>query len=121
MVWVAGGQLKGAAVDHLVAAVAPALKAVVLLGVDRGILAAELAAHAPGVPVTVIDDPSPESAMEAVVAAARESATPGDTVVLAPAAASLDMYAGMSRRGDLFARYAGRPSDPAPAVSDEGK
>jgi UDP-N-acetylmuramoylalanine--D-glutamate ligase len=44
--------------------------------------------------------------MAEVVAAARAAATAGDTVVLAPAAASLDMYPGMSRRGDLFAEYA---------------
>lgn len=112
VVWVAGGQLKGAAVDGLVAAVAPALKAVVLLGVDRGILADALAAAAPGVPVTVIDDPDPRSATAAVVAAARRAAEPGDTVVLAPAAASLDMYAGMSQRGDLFAACARETSDP---------
>jgi UDP-N-acetylmuramoylalanine--D-glutamate ligase len=44
-----------------------------------------------------------------VVDAARGAARPGDTVVLAPAAASLDMYAGMSQRGDLFARFAAEP------------
>ncbi|MDN6536002.1 MAG: UDP-N-acetylmuramoyl-L-alanine--D-glutamate ligase [Corynebacterium variabile] len=106
VVWVAGGQLKGAAVDGLVAAVAPALKAAVLLGVDRQILADELASTAPDVPVTVVDSTDPEAAMVEVVAAARAAADPGDTVVLAPAAASLDMYPGMSRRGDLFAEYA---------------
>ncbi|WP_297005822.1 UDP-N-acetylmuramoyl-L-alanine--D-glutamate ligase [uncultured Corynebacterium sp.] len=111
VIWVAGGQLKGAAVDGLVAAVAPSLKAVVLLGVDRGILAAELAATAPEIPVTVVDTTAPDVAMAEVVAAARYAANRGDTVVLAPAAASLDMYPGMSRRGDLFARYA-RESTP---------
>lgn len=106
VVWVAGGQLKGAAVDHLVAAVAPALRAAVLLGVDRQVLADELAAVAPQVPVTVVDGTDPVAAMAEVVAVARGYARPGDTVVLAPAAASLDMYPGMSRRGDLFARFA---------------
>lgn len=111
VIWVAGGQLKGAAVDHLVSAVAPALKAVVLLGVDRRVLADELAATAPQIPVTVVEETDPDTAMARVVAAARAAATPGDTVVLAPAAASLDMYPGMSRRGDLFASYA-RESTP---------
>ncbi|MDN6675296.1 MAG: UDP-N-acetylmuramoyl-L-alanine--D-glutamate ligase, partial [Corynebacterium variabile] len=103
---VAGGQLKGAAVAGLVAAVAPAHKAAVMLGMDRQILADELASTAPDVPVTVVDSTDPEAAMAEVVAAARAAADPGDTVVLAPAAASLDMYPGMSRRGDLFAEYA---------------
>jgi UDP-N-acetylmuramoylalanine--D-glutamate ligase len=79
---------------------------VVLLGVDRRILADELASAAPGVPVTVVDSTDPAAAMAEVVAAARAAATAGDTVVLAPAAAALDMYTGMSRRGDLFAEYA---------------
>lgn len=111
VVWVAGGQLKGAAVDELVADVAPGLRAAVLLGVDRHVLAAALAARVPDLPVTVVDETEPVAAMAAVVAAARAVATPGDTVVLAPAAASLDMYPGMSRRGDLFAQFAGEDAD----------
>lgn len=118
VVWVAGGQLKGARVDDLVAQVAPSVKAVVLLGVDRGVLAGELASAAPGTPVTVIDDTDPVGAMDAAVAAARGYASPGDTVVLAPAAASLDMYSGMSQRGDLFARFA-RATGKTPAGSAE--
>jgi UDP-N-acetylmuramoylalanine--D-glutamate ligase len=109
VVWVAGGQLKGAAVSGLVAEVAPTLRAAVLLGVDRGILADALATAAPDLPVTVIDETDPTAAMREVVGAARGAARPGDTVVLAPAAASLDMYAGMSQRGDLFARFAAEP------------
>ncbi len=107
VVWVAGGQLKGADVTELVAAVAPTLRAAVLLGVDRDILAEELASQAPQLPVTVVDSTDPEQAMTEVVSAARGYARPGDSVVLAPAAASLDMYSGMSRRGDLFAAAAG--------------
>ncbi|MGO1948812.1 MAG: UDP-N-acetylmuramoyl-L-alanine--D-glutamate ligase [Mycobacteriaceae bacterium] len=107
VVWVAGGQLKGARVDDLVAAVAPTLRAAVLLGVDRDILAGELASVAPGLPVTVVDTPDPGQAMAEAVAVARSYARPGDSVVLAPAAASLDMYGGMAQRGDLFAEEAG--------------
>ncbi|MDN6283563.1 MAG: UDP-N-acetylmuramoyl-L-alanine--D-glutamate ligase, partial [Corynebacterium sp.] len=92
--------------DELVAAVAPTLRAAVLLGVDRGIIADALAAAAPGLPVTVIDSVDPEEAMRLAVDAARGYADPGDAVVLAPAAASLDMYRGMSQRGDLFAAAA---------------
>ncbi|HIW92697.1 MAG TPA: UDP-N-acetylmuramoyl-L-alanine--D-glutamate ligase [Candidatus Corynebacterium avicola] len=106
VVWVAGGQLKGAEVDDLVKAVAPTLRAAVLLGVDRGIIAESLADGAPDVPVTVVDSTDPEDAMRLAVEAARGHARPGDAVVLAPAAASLDMYRGMSQRGDLFAAAA---------------
>ncbi|MEY8566706.1 UDP-N-acetylmuramoyl-L-alanine--D-glutamate ligase [Corynebacteriaceae bacterium 7-707] len=110
VVWVAGGQLKGAAVDGLVAEVAPGLRAAVLLGVDRHVLAEALAAVAPDVPVTVVDDTDPVGAMTEAVSAARAFASAGDSVVLAPAAASLDMFRGMSHRGDLFAELARYPA-----------
>ncbi|WP_370644017.1 UDP-N-acetylmuramoyl-L-alanine--D-glutamate ligase [Corynebacterium sp. ACRQL] len=106
VIWVAGGQLKGAAVDGLIRAIGGALKAVVALGVDRAELVAEVSRQLPDLPVTVVDATDPEEAMRAVARAAHGLAQPGDSVVLAPAAASLDMYTGMSQRGDLFAQYA---------------
>ncbi|MGP9725092.1 UDP-N-acetylmuramoyl-L-alanine--D-glutamate ligase [Corynebacterium sp. AOP40-9SA-29] len=112
VIWVAGGQLKGAAVDDLVAEVAPGLRGVVLLGVDRAILADALERTAPDVPVRVIDETDPVAAMSATVAAARDLAVSGMSVVLAPAAASLDMYDGMSHRGDLFAAAARKDGEP---------
>jgi UDP-N-acetylmuramoylalanine--D-glutamate ligase len=102
IVWVAGGQLKGVDVDELVAAVAGRLAGAVLLGVDRAQLAAALARHAPGIPVTEVAT-TDDGAMSEVVAAAARLAEPGDTVLLAPAAASLDMYTSYAARGDAFA------------------
>lgn len=108
VVWIAGGQLKGAAVDELVVKHAPNLRAVALLGADREILREALARLAPGVEVFVTDETDPQAAMDAVVRFAASAAQPGDTVLLAPAAASLDMYSGMSARGDAFAAAAMR-------------
>lgn len=110
VVWIAGGQLKGAAVDELINAHKDQLRAVALLGVDREVLREALNRLAPGVDVFVTDSTDPVRAMEEVVDFAASKAQPGDTVLLAPAAASLDMYSGMSARGDAFAAAAMRHS-----------
>jgi UDP-N-acetylmuramoylalanine--D-glutamate ligase len=108
VVWIAGGLLKGADVDPLVAAVAPRLAGVVLLGRDRAQLAASLARHAPSVPVVEVasgDDEgmTAEDTMRRVVAEAARLAGPGDTVLMAPAAASMDVFTDYAHRGRAFA------------------
>ncbi|MCL1923350.1 MAG: UDP-N-acetylmuramoyl-L-alanine--D-glutamate ligase [Propionibacteriaceae bacterium] len=103
VVWIAGGQAKGTQFDDLVCEHASRLKAAILLGVDRDIVAQALRTHAPHVHVEVIDDTSPAAMIEAVDRA-RRLATDRDTVLLAPGCASLDMYASYSERGDWFAR-----------------
>jgi UDP-N-acetylmuramoylalanine--D-glutamate ligase len=102
IVWIAGGQLKGASVDDLVQEIGPRLAGAVLLGVDRAVVAQALGRHAPDVPVIEVatDD---DGAMLEVVRAAAGLARPGDTVLLAPAAASYDMFANYSARGRAFA------------------
>jgi UDP-N-acetylmuramoylalanine--D-glutamate ligase len=102
IVWIAGGQLKGVDVNDLVAEAADRLVAVVLLGVDRAELAAAMARHAPAVPVVDVAR-TDDGAMREVVRAAASYAKPGDTVLLAPAAASLDMFPSYARRGTAFA------------------
>lgn len=102
IVWVAGGQLKGVDVGDLVRSVADRLSGAVLLGVDRARVADALARHAPQVPVVDVSS-TDDGAMGEVVRAAAVLARPGDTVLLAPAAASLDMYPSYARRGDAFA------------------
>lgn len=111
IVWVAGGQLKGVDVAELVAAVASRLRGAVLLGVDRADVARALARHAPEVPVIDIAS-TDDGAMEEVVRAAARLARTGDTVLLAPAAASKDMFASYAARGDAFA-VAVRALEPA--------
>lgn len=123
VVWIAGGLLKGADVDPLVAAVASRLAGVVLLGRDRDRIAASLARHAPSVPrVTVVsgDDDrmdgtatAAEETMTQVVAAAARLARPGDTVLLAPAAASMDVFRDYAHRGRAFADAVRALRDPA--------
>ena len=78
------------------------LRGVVLLGVDRAVIAGALARHAPDVPV--IEVASPETgAMAEVVQHAASMAQPGDTVLLAPGCASWDMFRDYTDRGRQFA------------------
>ena len=116
VVWVAGGLAKGATFDELVHAVRDRLHGVVLLGRDRGVVAEALARHAPDVRVIDVgdgetavtvgaDDHQGDSrdVMSRVVAAAAGLARPGDTVLLAPGCASMDMFTDYAARGDAFA------------------
>ena len=105
VVWIAGGLLKGATVDELVRAVRPRLAGVVLLGRDRHVISASIARHAPDVPVAEVAR-TDDGAMAEVVRAAAALAAPGDTVLLAPAAASMDMFRDYAARGDAFASAA---------------
>lgn len=117
MVWIAGGLLKGADVEPLVAEVADVLRGVVLIGRDRARIAGALARHAPTVPVVelasgddgVVAGPDePQQTMDRAVAEAARMATGGDTVLLAPAAASMDMFTDYGHRGRSFALAVGR-------------
>ncbi|MEJ7651426.1 MAG: UDP-N-acetylmuramoyl-L-alanine--D-glutamate ligase [Nakamurella sp.] len=108
VVWIAGGQLKGASVDDLVLAVRERLVGVVLLGVDAPVIEQALRRHAPDVPRIVVSR-TDDGAMGEVLNAAWAMARPAGgasaaavTVALAPAAASLDMFTSYGARGDSF-------------------
>lgn len=123
VVWIAGGQLKGADVDALVAQAAPRLRAAVLLGLDRAELAGALARHAPQVQVEQVATPETrnmsmderlralDEVMDRVLELAVQVARPGDVVLLAPAAASLDMFDSYEARGRAFTAAVRRRAD----------
>lgn len=93
LVLIAGGDGKGGDFSDLSAAVEGKLRGAVLIGKD-----AEEIAHALDtvMPVHFADT------MGAAVSMAAECADSGDTVLLAPACASLDQYSNYMQRGDAF-------------------
>jgi UDP-N-acetylmuramoylalanine--D-glutamate ligase len=109
VVWIAGGLFQGADpdLDQLVGSVAPRLRGVILIGADRGRIRQALARHAPDVPVVEAAG-TDTGIMDLVVAEAARLAEPGDTVLLAPAAQSFDMFRDYPARGDAFAAAVGR-------------
>jgi UDP-N-acetylmuramoylalanine--D-glutamate ligase len=105
-VWIAGGLAKGARFEELVRQRADRLHAVVLIGLDRAPLREALARHAPDVPVVEVTPGDTGDVMTSAVRAAAGLARPGDTVLLAPACASMDQFRSYAERGDAFARAA---------------
>ncbi|WP_385634254.1 UDP-N-acetylmuramoyl-L-alanine--D-glutamate ligase [Streptomyces sp. SudanB5_2050] len=103
IVWIAGGLAKGATFDELVAGAAKRLRGAVLIGADRALIREALTRHAPEVPVVDLDR-TDTGAMLQAVQEARRLARPGDTVLLAPACASMDMFTNYNQRGDAFAQ-----------------
>lgn len=103
-IWIAGGLAKGANVEGLVKEAAGRIKYAILIGTDANLIAEALKRHAPLVEFELIN---PElrgmELMREVVRAAKARALEGDTVLLAPACASMDQFKNYAERGDFFA------------------
>ena len=117
VIWIAGGLPKGVVYDELIREIAPRLRQVILIGTDSSQLRSSLERHAPGVPVIggLLGDDETRSEMEAslasedgvramrtAVAEAAKSLAPHHTVLMAPAAASMDQFASYAARGEAF-------------------
>lgn len=98
IVLVAGGDGKGGDFSELAVALEDRLRAAVLIGKDAEAIADALDTV---MPVYFAQD------MDDAVCKAAAYAEPDDTVLLAPACASLDQYANYAARGDAFCRAVG--------------
>jgi len=92
-VLIAGGDAKGADFSELTSVIKQHCRAVVLIGKD----AAKIASV---VPEEIIIEQAVD--MQSAVLAAQTFSQPGDSVLLAPACASFDMFNGFEHRGDVF-------------------
>lgn len=108
VVWIAGGLAKGADMDWLVERTKDRIKAVILIGQDQKLIESALFKFAPSIPVVKINTAHSKGEisnqlMESVVKEAQNFASAGDTVLLAPACASMDQFISYADRGDRFA------------------
>lgn len=99
IVWIVGGLLKGVDPTPLLIDHGSKLKAAVVIGADTAELEGLFAKHLPNLPLKVI---SGEQIMSQAVSSALEFASGGDTVLLAPAAASMDQFQDYADRGNQF-------------------
>ena len=111
-IWIAGGLAKGASMDALIATAKDRIKAAILIGKDAPLIESALKRSAPSIPI-VMTDPQLRGieVMRSAVQAAKNHATNGDVVLLAPACASMDQFRNYAERGDYFAQVVKELSD----------
>lgn len=131
VVWIVGGLLKGVSIDDLVKRRSRGLRAAVVIGADRTEVIEAFGRHAPELPLFEVVPSETEAVMQSAVRMAASVVRPGDVVLLAPAAASMDQFTDYGDRGRAFALAvaqhldaqdtASAATDPADADLKEGR
>jgi UDP-N-acetylmuramoylalanine--D-glutamate ligase len=96
VVWIAGGRDKGLDFEVLVEAAREHVRAALLIGEAAGKIAEALGDRVAFERVATLEE---------AVHRAHSLARPGDVVLLAPACASFDQFAGFEERGDRFKQF----------------
>ena len=102
VIWIAGGLAKGASMDELVRATSSRVRAAILVGRDAPLIRAALEELNPSVKIVEVGATQGREVMREAVTFAKNLASRGDTVLLAPACASMDQFTSYKERGDLF-------------------
>jgi len=92
-VLILGGRGKNAPYAPLIDLIESSVRAIVLIGEDADNIETQLGGHAEMIRA---------ESMEQAVAKSFENARPGDSVLLAPACASFDMFRSFEERGEVF-------------------
>ncbi len=110
VIWIAGGLAKGASMKELISRTKGRIRAAIIIGEDGNLISAQLREQAPEIEIFEIDAPqdyrkggASNSLMESIIRKALEIAVEGDSVLLAPACASMDQFISYADRGDRFA------------------
>lgn len=100
VIWLVGGLLKGVDINELVERFKSKIKLAIVIGAEREPVIAALRANRVAFEEIVTEDKA--AVMPIAVSLAYANATSGDTVLLAPAAASMDQFKDYADRGNQF-------------------
>lgn len=103
VVWIVGGLLKGVDLTDLVSRFSSRMRAAVVIGKDRQLVLDALASATTKLAVVEVQTEDNALVMQIAVDEAAKLAQPGDVVLLAPAAASMDQFKDYADRGESFA------------------
>lgn len=106
VLWICGGLAKGATFGKLLRQYGKKIKAAAIIGKDRSPFVEAFDDDAPDVPYAQILADDGTEALRQSIETLMDRAEPGDVVLLAPAAASMDQFPNYVVRGDIFARLA---------------
>lgn len=95
IVWIAGGDGKGAEFEELRSSVSRCVKAALLIGSDAARI---------GKAITGATDVEPQHSLQQAVQRSQQLAQPKDLVLLSPACASFDMFDNFEQRGRQFSQ-----------------